>query len=201
MKIYCFYTIVCVFTLSYTSCNTRARQNQIVGRDAVMSEIDGNNLLKIEQIKSMIEIDQKKRQMGAWSIKQSASSPLFYEAICDDGLYLYRYIQQGDDSSVIILEDNNISYLVDCIEGFMDYEHKGYYKIVGDSTVDVIFDEWYRNYCQPDDTIESAHLYHIQCTHSYKLTDMRWKSIKKDTIILKDERSLFCGDEISKYIY
>ena len=200
MKIKVFNIVLFLLILSMASCVKNAQQNQEeCSRDTIPIDNEFNNLDE-DYIKSLIKNDEK-RGIYSYNFKKSASSPLFYEAICDDGLYLYRYIQQGDDSSVIILEDNNISYLVDCIGDLTDYEHKGYYEILDDSTVVVIFDEWYRNYCQPDDTIESAHLYHIQCTHSYKLTDMRWKSIKKDTIILKDERSLFCGDEISKYIY
>lgn len=201
MKINYFNIIVCVITLGFVSCSTRTRQSQATSGSVSISDIEEKNFLEMEQIKSRIEKDVKKRQLGVWRIEQSASSPLFYEAICDDGLYLYRYISHGDDVSVIMLEDDNISYLEDCIGDLTDYEHKGYYEILDDSTVAVIFEEWYRNYCQPDDTTEAAHLYHILCTHSYKLANMKWKSTKKDTIILQDERELFCSDEIVEYIY
>ena len=130
----------------------------------------------------------------------TTSSPWFYETINDDCLLLYRVINHDHKICVIMLDDQNIATGGDDICYKDDttavvYEHKGYYKIVDDSIVNVIFDEWYTNRCYTRDSTIIEPIYHIRCVHSYKLSGLVWSRLKADTAIVIDKRSkAFCED-------
>lgn len=190
-----------IFAFFLVACTTKTQQNNNeCDNDTILTIIENKEFDK-ELIISLIKKDEERRNIWSFDFKQSASSPLLYEAICDDGLYLYRIASKGEHVSVFMLEDANIGYLTDPITDYTQYEHNGYYEIIDDSTVDVIFDEWFSNYCILDDSNRVEHLYHIRCTHSYTFANMKWGLLKADTIVLTDERNLFCDNDIKKYIY
>lgn len=193
--------IMLVFAICFSSCVSRNQQSHKASDNETMSSVEESIKLDKGKVISLIKEDEEKRNIWSFDFKKSASSPFFYEAICDEGLYLYRVVSKGEDVTVYMLEDANIGYLTDPIDDYTQYEHNGYYVIINDSMVDVIFDEWYRNYCQLDDSNRVEHLFHVQCTHCYKFVNMEWMQIKADTIIMVDEREQFCGDEIKKHIY
>lgn len=153
---------------------------------------DSANIKKI-----MSFLDEK----NLWynSIEKSSQYPLFYERTCDDGLDLYCIVYRNNDTIITTIDDDNISYLIDIIED-TNWEHKGYYEIIDDSTVDIIFDDWYLNVCQTNDSVEEKHRYHYRGTHRYKLSDVKWNLVRADTAILVDERNHFCGEVIWEYI-
>lgn len=188
------------FALSFSTCVNRAQQqNQEKEGNVTISVEDDISMLDVGHIISLIKEDEEKRNVWSYDFKQT-SSPLFYEAICDDGLYLYRVITDGHKSFVMMIEDSNISYHEDYIVGNTDtsgvvYKHKGYYEIIDDSTVKVVFDEWYSNYCNSNDSEIITPIYHVRGEHHYKLSDMAWTLAHADTTILLDEKQTsFCGD-------
>ena len=190
-----------IFTFFFVACAAITQQNKKECDNDTVSTVIENKELNKEFIISLIKKDEERRNIWSFDFKQSASSPLLYEAICDDGLYLYRVASNEEQVSVFMLEDANIGYLTDPITDYTQYEHNGHYEVIDDSTVDVIFDKWYRNYCQLDDSNRVEYLYHIRCTHSYTFANMKWELLKTDTIVLTDERNQFCDVDIRKYIY
>ena len=89
MKIKVFNIVLFLLILSMASCVKNAQQNQEeCSRDTIPIDNEFNNLDE-DYIKSLIKNDEK-RGIHSYNFKKSASSPLFYEATCDDGLYLYR---------------------------------------------------------------------------------------------------------------
>ena len=207
MKINILNIAIIIIVLGMASCITRTNQNQETNlNDSIYSKNEDKKLDK-EYIISLVKEDQEKRHIGSWKIEESTSSPLFYEAICDDGLYLYRVTNKCEKIYVVMIEDANIGYLGDFISGRTDttgveYKHNGSYEIIDDTIVNVIFDIWCRNYCHTNDSDVYEPIYHMRCVHRYELNNRVWNSIKKDTAVLLDKRcDAFCGDKIWEYTH
>ncbi len=193
-----------IFAISFSSCVRGAQQSNITSNNYTISNVKESIKIDSEKVVSLIKEDEEKRGIWSYDFKQSASFPLFYEAVCDDGLYLYRATFLNQQTYVVMVEDANIGSAVDFIVGNTDttgveYRHNGNYEIVNDSTVNVFFDKWYRNWCYANDTETFEPIYHIKCIHCYKLSSLTWKRIKADTTIVVDEREKALCDDIWKY--
>ena len=192
---------------SFAACTIRTQQKNEVHSNDSTSVINENEELDSALIVSLIQEDERRRNIWSYDFKQSESSPLFYEAICDEGLYLYRIVKQNQKMSVVMLEDENIGELRDffTVEPKdtigVEYKHEGAYKVLNDSTVIVFFEKIWTNYCATCDSSEQEFTYHIQCIHCYKFSNMAFEKIKADTVVLTDEREQFFGEEIRKLIY
>lgn len=197
-----FFVVSCSF-----SCTSKTTRNNHTNNDEEVCAMETNDLTDKEQIKSLISKDLEKRNLWSHNIIASVASPLFYEAWNDDGLYLFSTCVKGRETCVIMLEDDNIFHIKDYINGPSDslgveYEHEGVYEIIYDSVVNVIFDEWCRNYCSANGSEVFFPIYHIRCTHRYKLSGLTWERIKSDSIVLLDERNrAFCGEDIWMYTH
>lgn len=193
-----------IFAISFSSCVSRTQQSRITSNNDTISNVKDSLKIDKKKIVSLIKEDEEKRGIWSYDLKQSASFPLFYEAICDDGLYLYRAVFQDQQTYVVMVEDANIGSTTDFIVGNTDttgveYKHNGNYEIVNDSTVNVFFEKWYRNWYYANDTETFEPIYHIKCIHCYKLSGQTWKRIKADTTIVVDEREKALCNDIWKY--
>ena len=200
-----YYSVVLIFGLIFASCVTKTQhQSQETSSTDSIPHTSEYKKPNREQIISLIKEDEEKRSIWSYDFKESTSSPLFYEAICDDGLYLYRVVSKGGKVSVVMLEDSNIGELVDFFVGRTDttgveYKHEGSYEIIDDSTVDVFFDKWYRNWVYINETETLEPIYHIKCTHRYKLSGVEWHRINADTTVVIDEREKALCEDIWRY--
>lgn len=204
MQTKCSSIILLIFTFSYVACAPQTQQNSEECNNDTILAIKENKEFDKELIISLIKKDEGKRNICSYDVKESASSPLFFEAICDDGLYLYRVVVQYQQTFVIMIDDENIGTVDDFIDienngpygkDGVEYEHKGYYEIIDDSTVNVLFEKRWKNYCYICDSCEQEFTYHIKCTHGYKLSNMAFERVKADTISVVDERPLFCCED------
>ena len=93
------------------------QNQQKVHSSDTISVMNKNDELDSVFIVSLIKEDEGRQNIWSYDFKESEYSPLFYEAICDDGLYLYRIIKQNQKISVVMLEDANIGETVDSIQG------------------------------------------------------------------------------------
>lgn len=204
MKVTHLRTAMLIFAISFSSCVNQTQQSHITSNSDTISNVKEDIKIDKEKVVSLIKEDEERRGIWSYEFKQSASFPLFYEAICDDGLYLYRATLQNQRTYVVMLEDANICSVVDFIVGNTDttgveYKHNGNYEIVNDSIVNISFDKLYRNWSYTNDTETFEPIYHIKCTHRYKLSGLTWKKIKADTTIIVDEREKALCDDIWKY--
>ena len=195
--------VLLFFTFFFMTCATKTQQNNDECNDTI-SILNTNKEFENELIFSLIRNDEKKRNIWSYDIKESASSPLFYESICDEGLYLYRVAIENQQTYVVMVEDENIGTLEDYIgiksnglygKDGVEYEHKGHYEIIDDSTVDVVFEKRWSNYCYTCDSCEKEFIYYIKCTHTYEFHNMAFERTKADTIVMIDERSFFCCED------
>ena len=178
------------------ACTTKSQQqNQEECNDTISIAYENKDLDK-EKIISLIKEDEERRNLWSYDIKASSSSPLFYEAISDEGLHLYRVAIQDQQTVVIIIEDDNIGISEDFIDidgtDGVGYEHQGYYEIIDESIVNVFFEKRWSNYCHTCDSSAQEFTYNIKCTHGYKFLNMAFERINADTIVMIDERALFC---------
>lgn len=196
--------VLLIFTFSFVACAIKTQKNNDECDNDTISILNENNEFDKELIISLIKKDEEERNIWSCDFKASASSPLFFEAICDDGLYLYRVAIQNQQTIVIMVEDENIGTLEDYIDiesngpygkDGVEYEHKGYYEIIDDSTVNVVFEKRWSNFCHTCDTCEQEFSYHIRCTHNYKFFNMKFERIKADTVVVIDEKPLFCCED------
>ena len=193
--------------LCSTSCTSKTTRNHHKNNDEIAFAMKRNYSIEKEQIKSLISKDLEKRNLWFYSISPSAESPLFYEALNDDGLFLYRVCMSGRDFCICMVEDENLYHITDYISGPADslgveYEHEGVYEIINDSVVNIVFNEWCRNYYSTNGSEVLIPIYHIICTHRYKLSGLTWRKIKSDSTVLLDQRHrAFCGEEIWKYTH
>lgn len=196
--------VICIFVfLAFESCTKHVQKQNQEGECNDTTLVKENNYeIDDEYVKSLIAEDQENRKLWSYKIQKSASSPLFYEAIGDEGLYLYRVDIHNNQTFAIMVEDANIGTCEDFIEWSsssgidgVGYESKGDYQIIDDNMVNVVFEKMWSNYCQTCDSCEEEFTYHIQCTHTYKLFNMEFERIKADTIVVMDERPLFCCND------
>ena len=195
---------ILIFAITFSSCVRRTRPTHITSNNDTVSNVQKSIKVDKEKVVSLIKKDEEQRGIWSYDFKQSAFFPLFYEAICDDGLYLYRATFQNQQTYVVMVEDANIGSVTDFIVGNTDttgveYRHNGNYEIVNDSMVNVFFDKWYRNWRYANDTETFEPIYHIKCIHCYRLSGLSWERIKADTTIVVDEREKALCDEIWKY--
>lgn len=188
----------------FVACTIRTQQNYEIHSSDTVSVINENDELDSVLIVSLIKEDEGRRNIWSYDFKESDSAPLFYEAICDDGLYLYRIVKQHQKIFVVMLEDANIGEIVDFIQGNTDttgveYKHKGHYEIINDSMVNIFFDKLYSNYCYVNESEMFKPVYHIKGVHSYRLSGAEWHRIEADTIIVIDEREKAFCEDIWKY--
>ena len=196
--------LLLVSMYSFVACTMQNQQKNKVHSSDTISVMNKNDELDSVFIVSLIKEDEGRQNIWSYDFKESEYSPLFYEAICDDGLYLYRIIKQNQKISVVMLEDANIGETVDFIQGNTDttgveYRHNGYYEIVDDSTVNIFFDKLYSNYCYINKSEIFEPIYHIKCIHRYRLSSVEWNRIKADTTIIVDERAKAFCEDIWKY--
>lgn len=189
---------------TFVACTMRTQQkNEVLNSDST-SIIDKNDELDSALIVLLIKEDEEKRNIWSYDFKESKSSSLLYEAICDDGLYLYRIVRQNQKISVVMLEDSNVGEMEDFIQGYTDttgveYKHNGYYELVDDTTVNIFFDKLYSNYSYVNKSEIFDPIYHIKCMHSYRLSGAEWYRTKADTTIIVDERAKAFCEDIWKY--
>lgn len=199
------FEITFVTLLCSVSCTSKTPQNHHKNNDDTASVAEKVCMIDEETIKSMVAEDLEGKKLWCYSIEESETSPLFYEALNDDGLFLYRVCMSGRDICICMVEDENLYHITDYISGPADslgveYEHEGSYEIINDSTVDVVFDEWYRNYCYTNGDEMLSPIYHINCKHRYKLSGLTWVRIKSDSVVLIDRRTqAYCGEVIWEY--
>lgn len=193
--------VLFIFIFSLTACTTRIVQSEAKCDSDTISMTNESKDFDKNLIISLIKEDEAKRNIWSYNFKQAASSTMFYEAICDEGLYLYRIAVKNQQVFVIMVEDNNIAHLEDfidiknnssCDNSGIGYEHNGYYEIINDSTINVLFEKKWVNDCLSCDSSDQEFTYHIKATHSYTFSNMTFKRIKADTIVLVDDRPFFC---------
>ena len=196
MKVNISKIVITFFALGFMSCVPRTPQSNEKCESDTISIINVNEELDSTLVVSLIKEDEERRNLWSYDIKASSSSPLFYEAISDEGLHLYRVAIQDQQTVVIIIEDDNIGISEDFIDidgtDGVGYEHQGYYEIIDDSIVNVFFEKRWSNYCHTCDSSAQEFTYHIKCTHGYKFLNMAFERINADTIVMIDERALFC---------
>lgn len=204
ISIYLRILLLFISMCTFVACTMRTQQkNEVLNSDST-SIIDKNDELDSALIVLLIKEDEEKRNIWSYDFKESKSSSLFYEAICDDGLYLYRIVRQNQKISVVMLEDANVGEIEDFIQGYTDttgveYKHNGYYELVNDTTVNIFFDKLYSNYSYVNKSEIFDPIYHIKCMHSYRLSGAEWYRTKADTTIIVDERAKAFCEDIWKY--
>ena len=194
-----YYSVVLIFALIFASCVTKTQHQSQEDECVDTLIIEEDNFIPDEKyIDSLIRKDLEKRNWMAGI--DTSSSSLFYKTLHDDNIIiLYRVIPHGKKTCVAAIEDINIAVNGDDI-CFTDsngviYEHKGYYEIVDDSTVDIFFDKLYSNHYSVNDSVIFEPIYHIKCMHRYRLSGVDWNKINADTAIVIDEREkAFCED-------
>ena len=196
------YSVIILYVYNAISCTYNDSQKNNHSQDTT-SIVCVKNLFNQEEIISLIKADESKKNLWTWRIECSESSPLFYEAETDDGLYLYHVYTSNQKVGVTMIDDDNILWLKDFIECSdttgIEYEHKGRYDIINDSVVSIKFDKFYRNICYRKDTMIETLVYHMQCRHNYTLSQLCWILTQNDTIIVLDARNqAYCEDAIPR---
>ena len=203
MKVKYFSVVLSVIAFTLVACapKTQQQQQENGNADTIIVEED-NSIPDREYIVSLIGEDLNKRNWAAWI--DTTSSPLFYKTIHDDNVViLYRVIPRGKKTCVTIIEDINVAVYGDDIcytdtDGVI-YEHTGHYEIVNDSTVNIFFDDLYRNHYRINDSVIFEPIYHTHGEHRYKLVGLRWEKTQTDTTVILDERYRAFCDEIREY--
>ena len=195
--------VLFIVTFAFVACTTKTQQHkqETIVVDTLIIEQD-SFIPDEAYIESLIREDQNKRNLMSWI--DTSSSPLFYETIHDDGLILlYRVIPLGHKTSVVMIEDMNIADYGDDIcysdSNGVIYEHKGYYEILDDSTVNIFVDELYSNHFFKNDSVAYEPIYHKKYVYRYKLSGLEWSRTKADTTIVMDEREKSLCEDIWKY--
>lgn len=205
MKTNHFFLLSCLFCLVCTSCIFNNKQEEGSNQQDTTSYVKKYIPTK-EEIQLLITEDQTKRNLWTYSVEESKQSPLFYEALNDDGLYLYRIISKEDKIYVSMIDDNHICELVDYISSSptdsigVEMKVVGKYEIINDSIVKIVFDDICNECLVSNGTEFFETIYHIRGTYTYQLRNLTWNRIKADTVVFVDERyRSLCGEKIWKY--